>query len=182
MLAARRSERSSDCLASAMRKPTARPNGRVASASDTVTSTPAAISSPQPSLPKLSSVSIPSMGAAKVLVYRQIVRNRPTIGIAGRASALHALASAAIGVEREVLVVDFLVLAVCADGVDRGVELLCQLGLALADRDAGAQAMDFIHRRDGADDLAARSLIGRKPLFQHGDIVIGGVDAAVDEI
>jgi hypothetical protein len=55
MLAASLSERSSDCLASAIRKPARRPSGTVASARLTVTTTPEAISSPQPSAPKLSS-------------------------------------------------------------------------------------------------------------------------------
>src|SRR3546814_18933326 len=47
-------------------------------------------------------------------------------------------ASATVDVEVEVLVLDRLVDAVGADGVDRGVQLLAQVIVVLAQRDAGA--------------------------------------------
>src|SRR5690606_2900950 len=53
------------------------------------------------------------------------------------------LVFSAISIEVEVLVVDFLVFAVRADGLDGCVELFNQFGTALLEGDASARTMDF---------------------------------------
>src|SRR5690606_2821189 len=86
---------------------------------------------------------------------------------------------AAVDVEAEVLVVDFLVFAVGADGINGGVELLDQFLFALAHRDAGAGPVDFLHRGDRANQLAACAFRRVEELLQHDDIVIGRIEAPV---
>src|SRR5690606_11904327 len=99
-----------------MKKPRTRPRGNVANASDTVTSTPNAISSPQPSGPKLTSVSSLSIGSRE-RVERAGGQRRGMRVLASPAVPPGVAPSVAVGVEAEVLVVDFLVLAVGAYGV-----------------------------------------------------------------
>src|SRR5690242_3234905 len=108
MADAARTSGSADRLPSAMKKPAAMPIGKVASDSAMVTAAPAASSSAQPSGPhcsKASSFSTPSQpqGSSRLRCRRSFPR------------------LTAVGVELEVLVVDFLVLAV---GVDRGEPLV----------------------------------------------------------
>src|SRR3546814_8058095 len=63
-------------------------------------------------------------------------------------SQVSAAASATVDVEIEVLVLDGLVLAVCADRLDRRVEHLAQVVLTLAQLDARALAGKLRHAQE----------------------------------
>src|SRR5690606_909653 len=80
----------------------------------------------------------------------------------------------AIDVEVEILVVDFLVFAVVADGLDRRVELLAQRILALADGDSGAFAIDHGIDRQRAENLAAGAVFRLDPFREPPDVVQAG--------
>src|SRR4030095_13624697 len=79
---------------------------------------------------------------------------RRPIGLFRRA-ALHG--GVAVDVELEVLGIDLLVSAVLADLLDRGIEGLHEIGLALADGDARALAEPFRIGVVGPDEPAARA-------------------------
>ena len=77
--------------------------------------------------------------------------------------------SAAVDVEIKILVVDFLVLAVRADRLDRGIEFFTQRVLALADGDAGAGAVDHGIDGEGSEDLAALAFLALDPFGERVD-------------
>src|SRR3546814_10963718 len=77
------------------------------------------------------------------------------------------LASATVDVEVEVLVLDRLVDAVGADGVDRGVQLLAQVIVVLAQRDAGAVTEVLRLAEVGAHELVVLALLGVEEAALH---------------